>query len=142
MGSGCFRFCHFCHLNTDRSLLAQSLFLELPLSLCACTQVEMFNKIVERKAGHPALSVQVQVMPCAPSASAVRCAQFWVQTLGVACLCQPTPTLSVQWPGRACAIQGFSPSVLIMGFCKRPVVFLFLNQVFFFFYVFPICTLI
>lgn len=47
----------------------------------------------------------------------------WLQTLGVACLRQPPQLLSVLWPGRACAIQGFSPSVLIMASCKRPVVF-------------------
>lgn len=52
MGSGCFH--HFRHLNTGSfPLLTQCLFLELPLSLRACTQVEMFNRIVERKEGHP-----------------------------------------------------------------------------------------
>lgn len=75
MGSGCFH--HFCHLNTGSfPLPTQSLFLELPLSFCVCTQVEMFNKIAERKEGRrPALSVQVQVTPCVPSSSAVWCAQ-------------------------------------------------------------------
>lgn len=80
MGSGCFH--HFRHLNTGSfPLLTQSLFLELPLSLHVCAQVEMFNRIVERKEGHPALSLQV--MLCALTA------QSWLQTLAT----PPSPTL-------------------------------------------------
>lgn len=128
MGSGCFH--HFRHLNTGSfPLLTQSLFLELPLSLCACPQTEMFYKIIERKEGHAAPSIQV--MPSALPA------QSWLQTLAGGPSEPPSPTL---YCGQACIIQGFSPSLLIMAFCKCPVLFLFLNQVFL--YVFLIRTLI
>lgn len=135
MGSDCFH--HFPHLNTGSfPLLTQSLFLELPLSLRVCTRVDMFSKIVERKEGHPALSVQVQVMDALCSASTVWCTQSWIQTLGVACPCPPSPTLCCGQAVPALPKAFFSPSLLIMVFCKCLVVFLFLNQVFFFFFMF------
>lgn len=140
MGSDCFH--PFPHLNTGSfPLLTQSLFLELPLRLRVCTRVDMFNKTVERKEGHPALSVQAQVM----DGCSVLCQHGVVHLVlapdaGRGLSVPPSPTLCCGQAVPALSKAFFSPSLLIMVFCKCLVVFLFLNQVFFFFYVFPIRT--
>lgn len=128
MGSGCFH--HFCPLHTGSfCLLTQSLFLKLPLSLRVCTQGEMFNRTVERKEGHPALSAGSGDALCLLCQCSVGCPVLAPRRAWPVHATLPHPVL---WPGQACIIQGFAPSFLITAFCKRPVVFLFLNQVFFY----------
>lgn len=53
MGGGCFH--HLTRPNIGSLSSASSVSVSrLPLSLCVCTRVDMFNKIMARKEGHPA----------------------------------------------------------------------------------------
>lgn len=129
MGGGCFH--HLTHLNVGSLSSASLISVSRVTAQLLCVLMWLCLTRVERKEGHPAQSVQVPALP-----RGVVCGVLAPDT-GRSPSVLPSPT--VLWQGRACITQGFSRSLLIMAFCKCPMVFLSLNRVFL---CFPICTLI